>query len=198
MKLYKNMAILFVCGFIIVFIISNFVVPSFVKVVPNSDVDYINNGKYKGDLLISEYNRVAIWNITKRQIDWEYSGDKRGIIFIHDSDILPNGNILISDTVNDRVIEVNITNKKIVWELDFHNMTQFNWSDYADQWGWGKNSNAREYVLNQKPAHGCWTHINEIQFINNSNLPGVYCPIISVSLRNFDMIIEVSYNAKRK
>ncbi|MHA1893953.1 MAG: aryl-sulfate sulfotransferase [Candidatus Helarchaeota archaeon] len=197
MKGKKKVVLLFIGSLIIVGIISYMLLPMFIPINANSDVDYISEGPYKGDLLASEYNRVLIWDLAQNKVVWEYRGDNRGLFFIHDADLLPNGNIMISDTVNDRVIEVNMTTKQVVWELNFRNSTQLNWSSYADQWGWAQGSFAREYVTNQRPAHGFWTHINDIQYINQSSLPGVTSPTILISVRNFDMLIEVTHNESR-
>jgi len=50
----------------------------------------------------------------------------------HNPDILPNGNIVICDSVNDRIIEVNRTTKEIEFELGHAGGYEFSWPRDAD------------------------------------------------------------------
>ncbi|MBD3228965.1 MAG: hypothetical protein GF329_12320, partial [Candidatus Lokiarchaeota archaeon] len=110
-RLTNKAFLLILGGFIISIILGHLIIPFFVPIAVNSDTDYIERGPYKGDLLISEFSRVVIWNVSDNKIDWEYTGDERGLYFIHDADIISNGNLMITDTINDRLIEVNMTTK---------------------------------------------------------------------------------------
>ncbi len=62
-------------------------------------------------------NRVVIYNTQTNSISWSYgeSANPEILRLPSDADFLPNGNILICDTGNNRLIEVNSA-KEIVWE----------------------------------------------------------------------------------
>lgn len=77
------------------------------------DIEYDFNTK---EILITDQgnNRVIKLNSQTRSITWEYNV---GLNFPTDADLLPNGNVLISDGNNQRLIEVNM-NKEIVWQLE--------------------------------------------------------------------------------
>ncbi|MFX1494297.1 MAG: hypothetical protein ACFFBZ_08455, partial [Promethearchaeota archaeon] len=88
-------------------IISFIVLPFFMPFKNPMDVDYISKGKYAGSYLVSDASGPARIIDSSGRIEWQsnLNGD-----FIHDCDMLPNGNILIADSGNERIIEVNVTN----------------------------------------------------------------------------------------
>ncbi|MHA1847566.1 MAG: aryl-sulfate sulfotransferase [Promethearchaeota archaeon] len=79
--------------------------------------------------------------------------------FPHDADLLPNGHVLIADTLNDRVVEIS------------DNGTIF--------WSWKLKDH-----LNYPPFNETVAYINDVDRLGDGNT--------LISLRNFDMIIEVN------
>lgn len=63
----------------------------------------------------SENDRIVELNATTQETIWKYGGNSR-LNWPRDADRLPSGNTLISDSFNDRVIEVNPAGE-IVWEF---------------------------------------------------------------------------------
>lgn len=58
-------------------------------------------------------SKVMIIN-REKQIEWVYDA---GLVFAHSAIMLKNGNVLIPDTNNDRLVEVSM-DKKVVWSTD--------------------------------------------------------------------------------
>ncbi len=89
----------------------------------NSPVD-IDYDKDSGNLLITDQANHAVFlvNVSSNTVVWHF-GDvgipdsmSAGLNFPSDADFLPNGNILICDTGNRRLIEVNM-NGDVVWDF---------------------------------------------------------------------------------
>ncbi|MFX1489859.1 MAG: aryl-sulfate sulfotransferase, partial [Promethearchaeota archaeon] len=82
----------------------------------------------QGTILIadSENNRIIEVNMTTKDIIWEYvpTGDE-ALSWPRDADILPNGNMLISDSARmggyNRIWEIDIESKEVVWYFDTSN-----------------------------------------------------------------------------
>ncbi|MFW9877316.1 MAG: aryl-sulfate sulfotransferase, partial [Candidatus Thorarchaeota archaeon] len=82
----------------------------------------------QGTILIadSENQRIIEVNMTTKEIIWEYAptGDD-ALSWPRDADILPNGNMLISDTSMgsgyNRIWEIDIETKEVVWYYDTSN-----------------------------------------------------------------------------
>lgn len=58
--------------------------------------------------------------MTTKEIVWEYRGDEnggKGLKWCRDANRLPNGNTLIVDSSNHKIIEVT-PEKEVVWEMD--------------------------------------------------------------------------------
>ncbi len=77
------------------------------------DIDYIPSTQ---EVLITDQNnnRVLKLDIRTNVVTWDYD---IGLNLPSDADLLPNGNVLICDRGNNRLIEVNL-NRQIVWQLE--------------------------------------------------------------------------------
>jgi len=67
------------------------------------DANYISSGPYKGDFLVTQETGSSM--IVTPNLREVWRTDLPGP-FVHDSELLPNGNIMIADTGMQRVIEV--------------------------------------------------------------------------------------------
>ncbi|TFG22030.1 MAG: DUF1349 domain-containing protein [Promethearchaeota archaeon] len=73
-------------------------------------------------------DREIVWNYTIYETEWQ---------LIHDADKLPNGNVLIADTSQDRIIEVDVDHN-IVWEwncadhLPYEGSIPYDWTHLND------------------------------------------------------------------
>ena len=152
------------------------------------DANYISSGPYKGDYLVTQETGSSM--IVTPDLKEVWRTDLPGP-FVHDSELLPNGNIMIADTGMQRVIEVSINNpNEIVWEWDATDPNTINWTEYGIQQGW--NQAAIDYVSNPNPEGGDWTHINDVNFINGSEMGRSYNSLL-ISIRNFDLLVEVNF-----
>ncbi|MFX0057752.1 MAG: aryl-sulfate sulfotransferase [Candidatus Hodarchaeota archaeon] len=113
----------------------------------------------------------------KGQIVWEVTG----LAFPHEVLELPNGHILIADTFFDRLIEIDYPNKNIVWSWE---PAQINWTEVNPSWG-------ADHYYNIPLAYD-WTHLNHVDYKNYSTWEAVL-----ISIRNFDLIVEVNYTAEK-
>lgn len=90
-----------------------------------NDIDFYNYTTWESMLLsIRDFDLIVEVNLTSAQereqaqasdIVWYYGGENI-LACPHNPDYLPNGNIIIVDSDHLRIIEVNMTTKKIVWE----------------------------------------------------------------------------------
>ena len=110
-------------------------------------------------------------------IIWEFIG----LAQPHEVEYLPNGHILVADTGYDRIIEIDYPNKNIVWEW---RPELINWTKVNPDW------NETHYYNN--PIAFDWTHLNDVEFKNYSTWSALL-----ISIRNFDMIVEINYTAER-
>jgi len=88
-----------------------------------NDIDFKDYGSWESMLVsIRNFNLIIEVNYTRasqretavaEDIVWYYTGN---LSHQHDPDYLPNGNLLIVDSNNQKLIEVNMTTKEIVWE----------------------------------------------------------------------------------
>jgi hypothetical protein len=169
-------------------------VPYFFGVLPNSqpfgmilDVDYIASGPYEGNYLVTNEPGATIIVSPELEELWRCELPRP---FVHESTMLPDGNVMIADTGAHRVIEVDINDPThIVWEWNAKNPDDVNWTAFGIQEGW--TDRALRYV--SRPNIHDWTHVNDAEFINGSEYGRDYDSIL-VSLRNFDMVLEVNYS----
>ncbi|MFW9826167.1 MAG: aryl-sulfate sulfotransferase [Candidatus Thorarchaeota archaeon] len=112
---------------------------------------------------------------------WQYIG----LGIPHEVLELPNGHLLITDTQNDRIIEIDYPNKNIVWKWQ---PSLINWTKINPEW------DENHYYNNPINLAGefsyDWTHINDIDFKDY----GLWNACL-ISIRNFDLIVEVNYTA---
>ncbi len=103
----------------------------------------------------------------------------RGLAYPHEVLELPNGHLLIADTGYNRVIEVDYPNKSIIWSWE---PAQINWTKVNPEWG------SDHYYNN--PLTYDWSHLNDVDFKQYSTWNSCL-----ISIRNFDLIVEVNYTA---
>ncbi|MFX1428061.1 MAG: aryl-sulfate sulfotransferase [Promethearchaeota archaeon] len=188
MKLLKKKVLISMTSiFSILSIIFYIIIP---KVVPFSspcDVDYISKGEYAGNYIVSQVWGYIIIIDKHGNVKWHSQKEE---FFVHDSDILPNGNILVADTQDDRVVEIDIHNSsRIVWSWDAMNSSDVNWTKFALDQGWTDLS----FLEDPSPLIGSWTHLNDVDFINGSKYGKSYDSVL-ISLRNLNLVIEVNYS----
>lgn len=170
-------------------------IPFFFGIAPSTqpfglilDADYITSGPYAGNFLVTHEPGAAV--IVTPELEEIWRTDLPGP-FCHESEFMPNGNIMITDTDMHRLIEVNINNPdEVVWEWDATDSEDINWTAFAIQEGWSEE--AVDYVSNQEPEDGDWTHMNDVEFMNGSKMGRSFDSLL-VSLRNFDLILEINY-----
>lgn len=152
------------------------------------DTDYISSGPFESNFLVTVQGGSTV--IVSEDLEEIWRTDLPGP-FVHESEFMPDGNVMITDTHNHRLIEVDINQPDtIVWEWDATNSNDINWTDFAIQEGWSQE--AIDYVSNQEPEQGDWTHMNDVEYINGTELGRTYDSLL-VSMRNFDTIFEVNY-----
>jgi len=82
-----------------------------------NDADRLPDGTTM--ISLKNFNIVAIVNTTESgEVLWEYGDyyDKTMLNGPHNPEYTPKGTILIADSDNNRIIEVNMTTKEIIWE----------------------------------------------------------------------------------
>ncbi len=96
---------------------------------PN-DVDRLSNG----NTLISLRDWDKIIEVTPNgTIVWEYAPGNLSVLnHQHNPDYLLNGNVIICDSENNRIIEINSSTNEIVWIYDGNGTTTLNWPRDAD------------------------------------------------------------------
>jgi len=106
-----------------------------------NDVEYKNYGTWEACLIsIRNFDLIVEINYTAEKIGpsndpdnivW-YFGDFEDYSLLrqqHNPDYLENGNIIVSDSENDRIIEIDYNTKKIIWKFD----TGLSWPRDADE-----------------------------------------------------------------
>lgn len=162
------------------------------------DVDKKNNGNYIGVGSTVMDGLVHGFNIHEQQppetvyhpsdnfvreitpegnIAWEFTGT----FCPHEVLELDNGHLMIADTFFDRVIEIGYPGKEITYEW---NAREINWTEVNP--AWGKNH------FYSNPRNHDWTHINDVDIMNYGSWEGML-----VSIRNFDLVIEINLSAER-
>jgi hypothetical protein len=149
------------------------------------DVDYITEGDYAGAFLVTDNGGKVLIVDSELNVLWESEVPQR---FVHESEFLPNGNIIVADTAIGRVIELDINDPdNIVWEWDPTNPDHVNWTELAISAGWSQE--ALDYVQNPTAD---WTHTNDAEWINGTERGRTYDSLM-ISIRNFNLILEVNY-----
>ena len=111
-----------------------------------------------------------------KNIVWQIQG--MGIP--HDIEELPSGHLLVADTARDRCVEINYPGIEVIWSWE---PSKINWTKVNPEW------NATHYYNN--PLAYDWTHLNDVDFKQYSTWNACL-----ISLRNFDLIVEVNYTAE--
>ncbi|MBD3212812.1 MAG: PQQ-binding-like beta-propeller repeat protein [Candidatus Lokiarchaeota archaeon] len=123
----------------------------------------------------SANNRIIEIN-ARGTITWEISG----LAMPHEVEELPSGNLLVADTTFDRVIEIDYDTKEIIWSWE---PSKINWTEVNEEW------DENHYYNNPKTYD--WTHINDVDFKKYGSWNACL-----VSLRNFDLVVELNYTAE--
>ncbi len=187
----KKLLIGLVVTFSTLSIIFYLIIPNLMPFNSPCDVDYISEGDYAGCYLVSPIWGGAVIVDRNGIIKWR---SHQNNYFLHDSDILPNGNILMADTSENRVIEVDINNpSKILWSWDALNSTHINWTRFSHDRGWVDLS----FLEGQSSLINSWTHLNDVDFINGSKFGRSFDSIL-ISLNNFNLVIEVNYSETKE
>ena len=200
MKLNRKLKISILVGFLILTVTTNFIL-FFLFSSSNMMPSYLDvDRKSNGNTFICSFSFREILNYPNRirnqipvpanstehrifevdqsgNIVWEFIG----LAQPHEVEYLPNGHILVADTGYDRVIEIDYPSKNIVWEW---NPELINWTKVNPEW------NGTHYYNN--PIIFDWTHLNDVDFKNYSSWSALL-----ISIRNFDMIVEINYTAER-
>ncbi len=123
----------------------------------------------------SDLHRIIEVN-EKGEVVWEI----KDLGIPHEVEELPNGHLLAADTSRDRIIEINYPNKNIIWSWE---PEQINWTQVNPVWG------ANHYYNN--PIIYDFTHMNDVEFMQYGSWNACL-----ISIRNFDLIVEVNYTAE--
>ncbi len=156
--------------------------------------------KANGNTMISTFSFLEVLNYPNRMINQipvepnstdhkifevDQYGNKIwelvGLAHPHEIEELPNGHLLIADTGFDRVIEIDYPNKNIIWEWK---PEKINWTKVNSLWD-------SSHYYNGPPSFD-WTHLNDVDFKQYSTWNACL-----ISIRNFDMIVEVNYTAEK-
>ena len=98
-----------------------------------NDADRLPDGTTM--ISLKNFNIVAIVNTTESgEVLWEYGDyyDKTMLNGPHNPEYTPKGTILIADSDNNRIIEVNMTTKEIIWEYAPTGSKSLGWPRDAD------------------------------------------------------------------
>lgn len=184
---------LIICSLVILafsFISFYIIIPKFIPFYNPLSVDYIKEGKYSGCYLVTSVSGPVVIVDKYGNLKWKGTSG----FFIHDSDMLPNGNLIIADTWNDLVYEVDIDDpKNVIWSWNARNVSDINWTRFALDRGWADLS----FIESINPILGPWAYVNDVDFINGSKFGRDYDSIL-LSLRNFDLVIEVNYSNSKE
>jgi len=112
-----------------------------------------------------------------QNVVWQFD---QNISYSHSIWLLPNGHILVADCGHNRIIEINYPQKDIVWEW---NPTFVNWTKINPAWG-------SDHYYNNPIAYD-WTHLNDVKLHNYTGYTAML-----VSLRNWNLVIELNYTAE--
>lgn len=166
------------------------IIPRFIPFNNPLSVDYIQEGKYSGCYLVTSVSGPVVIIDKYGNLKWKGSPG----FFIHDSDVLPNGNLIIADTWIDLVYEINIDDPtNIIWSWNASNISDINWTKFAYERGWTDLT----FLENPNPFIGPWAYVNDVDFINGSKFGRNYDSLL-LSLRNFDLVIEVNYSSSKE
>lgn len=118
-------------------------------------------------------NRVVLLDRRTDRIRWEYSWFDEMVHWheVHDAIVTDDGSIAIIDMGNDRVFTVN-AESTVTWEWQAEEYIGEGTQFHETYGGPIKHS-----------EHDDWTHMNDIDQLDNGNF--------QLSIRNFDMIIEI-------
>ncbi len=141
---------------------------------------------------IDNQDRIDLNNYENKIIEIDEFGniiwEMNGVAIPHEILQLPNGHLMIADTEHDRFIEIDYPNKNIIWSWE---PAMINWTIINEEW------DVNHYYNNPSNGDGNviydWTHINDVEFKNY----GSYDACL-ISIRNFDLIVEVNYTADFK
>jgi hypothetical protein len=157
------------------------------------DVDYIQEGDYQGNYLVTDGRGSVVIVSPQSTVLWRCGLAE---FFVHDADMLPNGNVMVADTIGDYVFEVDINDPtQIVWQWNARDISDINWTAFGISNGW--SAHALELVENQSLDEHLWTHLNDVDFVNGSAYGRSYDSVL-ISLSHFDLVVEVNYTSSKE
>lgn len=151
-----------------------------------NDIDIKDYGIYKGLMLsFRNFNLIMELNYTAIKTDpynadnvlWYYGvfEDTSILNRQHNPEYLENGNILISDSINKRVIEVNMSTKEVVWTYD----ENLGWVRDAEEMPDGRfliTDSKSVFILNKTIKERVWEFRRDIirpyesDYLDNGNV----------------------------
>ncbi len=151
------------------------------------DFDIIQDGEFKNSFIvldgvnqlkiISQNNKILAENVLQ-------------IPYVSDIEIGPNNTIFIVDQLQDRIIQVPLSNiSHVLWQWNAHNPADINWSEWLSHQYWDNNSvlsfsksvNSSDFFLG----------ISSIQFLNGSQQAQNASSLL-VCCESFNFIFELT------
>ncbi|MFO8017969.1 MAG: PQQ-binding-like beta-propeller repeat protein [Promethearchaeia archaeon] len=137
---------------------------------------------------VSQQNPVEEDSPHHRVIEVDTAGnivwEKEGFAHPHDIVEMENDNLMIADTGFDRVCEIEYESKEITWE----------WKPEDIDWEQINNDTWDSAHYFNNPIEYDWTHLNDVNF---KDYDGGNWTAMLVSIRNFDLIVEVNYTSAK-
>jgi hypothetical protein len=125
-----------------------------------NDADRLPDGTTMISLMC--FKTIAIVNTTESgEVLWEYGGyDEDTIVGAHNPEYTPRGTLLIADSTHNRIIEVNMTTKDIIWEYAPTGNEFLGWPRDADLLPNGNMliCDNRIYEINTTTKEVVWSH----------------------------------------
>ncbi|MFB6087954.1 MAG: aryl-sulfate sulfotransferase [Haloarculaceae archaeon] len=112
--------------------------------------DFFLDAAGRPTILVADSGNDRVVEYTRVDGEWERTWTVTGFHWPRDADRLPNGNTLVTDTLNHRVVEITPTGK-VVWEV------YAPWAPYdSERVAHGPGSNATGPAMIDRPAGGTY------------------------------------------
>lgn len=157
------------------------------------DIDVIEYGEYEGDYIVTDVmGAIGIMDADNFDIKWKTRYPKP---FVHDSDVLPSGNIITTDTERDLVYVMDIDTKEIIWEWDPKDPDTIDWEKFGEENGWSEE--AISIATTFYPLDGYYTHLNDVDLIKAEDFNQTHDSLL-ISLRDLDLLIEINFTETKE
>lgn len=145
----------------------------------NEEIKHVFNidAKVTSDTVFDQSKHFAREVTPEGDVVWEMSG----FAIAHEIVELKSGNFMVVDTFNERLVEIDPYSQIEVWEWY---PSSFDWSKINSKWD-------EDHYYNN-PTNYDWSHINHFELDEREGRE--YC---LVSLRNFDLVIEMDFTSQR-